>query len=989
MSSSGNPLASLIVRFAAETGELHAGFDDVAKQMDGLGDRAIKFGEKFAEGLSFVELTKTTFEAGEEFENAMLKIERATGAVGEPLAGLEESFSKTFGNVVQGADDVAGGLALLSQRTGATGEDLDNLVEINSKLAQVLGQTLQPTVESTQKVFAAFKTSIEDQPEKLDALLAISQKSGISFNTLVGGLQTIGPTLRGMGLDITDSAALLANFEEQGISTGKVAGTLNATLVSLAKEGFVDPKAALGEFLQQIIDAKDPTEALQLAAENFKGKGLVPLVDALQNGAGNLATLRDAAANSKGRIDETADSTQTLSQKFTLLEGATTKLLAPIGIELVAALSHLVDAGTATVKFIDSIVQKADELDKTFGTDAEHISGFSELFVIMGKAIAEKAIPGFKGLSDEAATSKFLDGTMANGIKTISEMFPEFGKNVGNAQDKFVDLDKELKEAEKNLSEVEKAVRLGIGTDEDAAAARLKVVSAMQALHPEFTNIFAETDSWNSVLKISDDLIGEQYEALLKLAPTISAHTALLESQAISLKTRADLWPIDMQGIEDQADALTASSDALSINNVNMKGFDEVLKLVQTGTKDQEKAIQQQTAAFGPLHDAHLLGINDGTELAKRMDETHAAYLRVTGAVDDEGRAVYNLHQQQIAQLADIRATIAEQQSLGLNTDALQLKAIHLADAIHAQNVGYTDTVVAIHNIVGSGITNAFNDLITGAGGAGDAIKKMGESVVTTFGDRILNDALKPVLADLDSIIDKALNASGKLLGLNPSSPISAAGGVDLGLPKQTISDIPKLPGIPSFGGVTGSGEGGIEGIGTNAGDFGIGGDSGEVAGAGGAGSSLGLGSSFSSFLSAAGAIGGVVSAVSGIIGNFQNARQEGTLNAVESNTRVGALYSLGTLRELELHTRFYNSSLFPELKGILDWQGYIVNSITALGSINLSALPGQIATALTPVLKPGSTGAPININIYGATDPAATADSVATMLKTLSPVFT
>ena len=201
----------------------------------------------------------------------------------------------------------------------------------------------------------------------------------------------------------------------------------------------------------------------------------------------NLAVLRDAAANSKGRIDETADSTQTLSEKFKLLEGATTKLLAPIGVELVAALGHLVDAGTGTLKLIDSIVEKADGLDQALGTDAGHMNAFSELLVIMGKAAAEKAIPGLKGLSDEAATSKFLDGTMANGLKTISEMFPDFGKNVGGATDKFVDLEKNLKEAEKELSEVEKAVRLGIGTDEDAAAARLKVATNLKTLSPVFT----------------------------------------------------------------------------------------------------------------------------------------------------------------------------------------------------------------------------------------------------------------------------------------------------------------------------------------------------------------------------------------------------------------------------------------------------------------------------------------------------------------------
>jgi len=997
---------------------------DVDSQLGNLEERGIKFGEKFAEALSFAEITKSVFEAGEEFENAMVKIERATGAAGEPLQGLEESFAHTFGNVVQGADDVAGGLALLSQRTGATGEDLDKLLEVNSKLAQVLGEDLKPTIEATQKVFTAFKTSIEDQPEKLDALLAIAQKSGVSFNTLVGGLQTMGPTLRALGLDMTDSAALLANFEEQGISTGKVAGTLNATLVSLAKEGFVDPKAALGEFLEQIISAKDPTEALQLAAENFKGKGLIPLVDALQNGAGNLAVLRDAAANSKGRIEETADSTQTLSEKFKLLEGATTKLLAPIGVELVAALGHMTDAGTAIVKIIDSVIEEADKLDKAIGTDVAGIKKFADQVDFVAGVLINLAVPSIslmgsslKGLGDQSANNKFIDGTMANGLKTISEMFPEFGKNVSGAGDKFVDLDKNLKEAEKDLSEVEKAVRLGIGTDEDAAAARLKVVAAMQALHPEMKSIFAETDSWNSIVKISDDLIGEQNEALLKLAPTISAHTALLESQAISLKTRADLWPIDMQGIQDQAEALTASSDALSINNVNMKGFDDVLKLVQMGLKDEEKAILQTTAAEGPLHNARLLGINDGTRLQTIMEQTHAAYLGAISATNAQGGALYSLHQQQIAQISDLKSQIDYYQSIGKNTTNLQIQMDGLVGALARQRAGWVDLGVAgkefatdvgaavkdvfthigdfgsalgkistdigtiifdpkvlhdIRNAIDSDLTTALKGVITGVGDVGAAFAKLGTDVLDIILNKIIGLGIQQMLnslAGVDGIVGKIGEGLGgvasKLGGLTSTA---GAGGLPSGVYQPGISDIPKLPG---FGGDPG----GIPGVGDAPGI--------DLAGAGGAGSSA---SSFTSVLSAAGAIGGVVSAISGIIGNFQNARQEGSLNAIESNTRVGALYSLGTLRELEGHSKFYGNSLFPELKGILDWQGYIVNSITALGSVNMSALPGQIATALTPVLK--TSAQPITININGAGDPAAVAQAVAAYLKTVNPSF-
>jgi tape measure domain-containing protein len=54
-----------------------------------------------------------------------------------------------------------------------------------------------------------------------------------------------------------------------------------------------------------------------------------------------------------------------------------------------------------------------------------------------------------------------------------------------------------------------------------------------------------------------------------------------------------------------------------------------------------------------------------------------------------------------------------------------------------------------------------------------------------------------------------------------------------------------------------------------------------------------------SSFTSLAGVVTGAISAVSGIIGNFQAARQEGTLNAIEWNTRKTSLHAEHTLLKI------------------------------------------------------------------------------------------
>ena len=692
----------------------------------------------------------------------------------------------------------------------------------------------------------------------------------------------MGPTLRAMGLDITDSSALLANFETHGENVGRVASTLNATLVSLAKEGFVDPKAALGEFLQQIIDAKDPTEALQLATENFKGNGLIPLVDALQNGVANLADLKDAVANSKGKIDEIAEATKTLGESVTQLKGSITGILAPLGVDLVGALKFATDAlkGLIDGPFgLRAAFEGADELDKKFGTSEKDIKAFFGSIADGALSLAN-VIPGFKdlrdqlkGLSDQTATNKFIDGSMKDGLKTVGDMFTTVAKSTGDAQAKFVDLDKELKTAEANLSAVEKAVRMGVGTDEDAAKARQKVVDVMVKMHPEYKNIFAETDSWNSILKISNDLIGKQDDALLKAAPTISANTALLEAQAISLRARADLWPRDIQGIQDQAAALTDSTYKLNLNYVSMKDLDAIIKGSQDDLKQQENTIRQNTMAFGPLHDAHILGISDLGVLKTRAEESDRAFQNLAANGFDNSRHALE------ALSTNLRDQINYQIELGNDTTDLQIKLDQTTEALNRQAVGFTDLYKSLQQVIGSDVKNVFHDLEFDISKVGDDFKKLGEDIVSTVTNRIIDAALKPWEDKLSSIITKLSEAAAKSIGLIPS------GGVN-------------IPGLPTGG----PGTGGIPGIPS------VGSMPPTLPGPSGAppvGAAGGVGSSVSSIMGVVGAVGSAVGAIAGIVGDFQNAHMIDDLKSIELNTRLTAIAMLGAWKTGDQETIF------------------------------------------------------------------------------------
>ncbi len=420
-------LGDLVVTVGAQISGFKDAMQEVDKILGGLGQKAEEFlnhfeglGSRLVQGLAIGALATAVFEAGETIDNALIEISRLTGATGEDLERFGETFKSVFAGAVQSSDDLAGGLALLSQRTGATGEDLKSLLEINSKLAEVTGQKLVPLIEQTQKVFAAWGVTVAEQPAKLDALLAISQKTGVSISILGGMMQGTGATLRAMGLSFNDAAALMANFETHGVNTSRVMMTLNQSLVNLEKEGVTDARARLGELIKSVIDAKDPMDALSIAAQEFKGKGIVPLVDALRLGVTNIEDLRSAANGSIGAVAKAADASEEFSERLTKLKNQTALLLAPLGVELVAALTKIVESAGAGIRVLSELGASFNGLTGTVQIVVGGLAAISAALLIFSTESVLGAISAI-GAFSTAMTTEFIASTMA-GTAALSEL---------------------------------------------------------------------------------------------------------------------------------------------------------------------------------------------------------------------------------------------------------------------------------------------------------------------------------------------------------------------------------------------------------------------------------------------------------------------------------------------------------------------------------------------------------------------------------------
>lgn len=113
-------------------------------------------------------------------------------------------------------------------------------------------------------------------------------------------------------------------------------------------------------------------------------------------------------------------------------------------------------------------------------------------------------------------------------------------------------------------------------------------------------------------------------------------------------------------------------------------------------------------------------------------------------------------------------------------------------------------------------------------------------------------------------------------------------------------------------------------------------------------GASSAVGSVSSGVTGLVSAVSGVVGAISGIIGNFQTARLEGTMNAVEANTRA-------TYIDLEIIANQHLSQMIYTL-GVMNQSLTWINMAIDQSNAELVQIKGAIGGSYVPVSAPATT---------------------------------
>ena len=431
--------------FNREMVEAQQAFDDAAKkakefggvlaqemQLAGqkvgeVGDKISGVGEKMLPATAAVTAVGTASVAAfNELDEGYDTIVTKTGATGEELDGLQQSMRNVFGSIPTDAATAGIAVGEVNTRFGATGEELEKLSRLFIEFAEINGTDVNNSIDAVDAIMKKFGVDSSHTGEVLGLMTKAGQDTGISMDVLENSLNTNGATLKEMGLDLTGSINLLAQFESSGVdATTALAGLKKAQQNATANGKSLSDE--LGNTIQNIKDAKDQTTALQTATELFGKKGAAEITQAIREGRFSVEDLTASLGDYATTVEDTFNATLDPPDK------------AKVALNnLKIAGSELGETMMGTVApIIDQIVEKVKEFSAWFQSmDEEHkqlilviglvVAAIGPALIVLGKVVS--SIGSIITVSGQLVG--FVTGTVVPGItSTLSGLFTFLAAN--------------------------------------------------------------------------------------------------------------------------------------------------------------------------------------------------------------------------------------------------------------------------------------------------------------------------------------------------------------------------------------------------------------------------------------------------------------------------------------------------------------------------------------------------------------------------------
>lgn len=389
--------------------------DKVSTGLKDFGDKA----EKTGKSLSVVTAAVTavgaaSYAAWQEVDNGLDTIIKKTGASGEALESLNTSFYNVYGSIPTTAEKAGVAIGEVNTRFGVTGQELGDLSRLFIQFAEINDTDLNGSIDNTSKIMTQWGLSMEDAANLLGVITNEAQRTGISTDTLMASLIANGATFKEMGLSVDQAATLLANFEINGVDAATALASLKKAALNYAADGKTMTEG-LSDTIDAIKNAKDETEALDIATAAFGSKGALEMTTAIGEGRLSVDDLAQSMENMGTVVSDTFESTLDAPDKMTVAMNNLKIAGADLASSLMDVLTPILEK---LVGVVQSVVQWFTSLDEgqkqTIVTIAAVVAAIGPALIILGK------------LSSSVGSIIALVPKITSGFSTISKAFTGF-----------------------------------------------------------------------------------------------------------------------------------------------------------------------------------------------------------------------------------------------------------------------------------------------------------------------------------------------------------------------------------------------------------------------------------------------------------------------------------------------------------------------------------------------------------------------------------
>jgi phage-related minor tail protein len=323
-----------------------------------------------------------------EVDSGLDIVEQKTGATGQTLEDMNQTVKDLATEIPTDFETAGAAVGEVNTRFGLTGQALDDLSGKFIKFADLNNTDVSTSVDNVSGVLNAFGQDASDAGDLLDAMNATGQATGIDMDTLASALQTNAVQLKELGLNSQQAAGFMGMVEMSGLDTSAAMMGLKTAMKNATKDGKTLDQAIAG-FSTTMKGNGSETEKLQAAYDLFGSKAGAAIYNACATGKLNLDNLSGSLGNFSGSVENTFNETLDPIDQFKMTMNSLKETGADIGNSLASVLAPVLKDISNALKSFSQIWSGIPEpVQQVIIKVALIAAAIGPLLVVIGKVIS-------------------------------------------------------------------------------------------------------------------------------------------------------------------------------------------------------------------------------------------------------------------------------------------------------------------------------------------------------------------------------------------------------------------------------------------------------------------------------------------------------------------------------------------------------------------------------------------------------------------------